>query len=68
MGGRGTVVEEAERDRRVERLAVEVLTACGERHVTIAATEQRADAGLQATITDKCLTVRAGSGSPFQPR
>jgi hypothetical protein len=34
--------ERAERDRRLEKLAVEVLSAAGERDATIAATEQRA--------------------------
>jgi hypothetical protein len=50
--------EPAERDRRLEKLALEVLTALGERDVTtIAATEQRAGAALQAMITDESLTV-----------
>jgi hypothetical protein len=44
--------EPAERDRRLEKLAIEVLTVLGERDVTtIAATEQRAGAALQAMIT-----------------
>jgi hypothetical protein len=49
--------ERDERDRRLERLAIEVLTALGERDATIAATEQRAGAALQAMITDEHLTV-----------
>ena len=50
--------EPAERDRRLEKLAIEVLTALGERDATsIAATEQRASAALQAMITDESLTV-----------
>ena len=49
--------ERAERDRRLERLAVEVLTALGERDAMIAATEQRAGAALQAMIIDEHLTV-----------
>lgn len=49
--------ERAERDRRLERLAVEVLTALGERDAMIAATEQRAAAALQAMINDEHLTV-----------
>ena len=49
--------ERAERDRRLEELAVEVTTALGERDATIATTEQRADAALQAMITDESLTV-----------
>jgi hypothetical protein len=49
--------ERAERDRRLEKLAIEVLTALGERDATIATTEQRAGAALQAMITDEFLTV-----------
>ena len=50
--------EPAERDRRLEKLAIEVLTALGERDATtIAATEQRAGVALQAMITDESLTV-----------
>jgi hypothetical protein len=48
--------ERADRERRLEALAVEVLTALGERDATIAATEQRAGAALQAMITDEHLT------------
>jgi hypothetical protein len=49
--------EPAEGDRRLEKLALEVLTALGERDATIAATEQRAGGALQAMITDESLTV-----------
>src|SRR6185295_11693628 len=49
--------ERAQRDRRLEKLAIEVLTALGERDATIAATEQRAGAALQAMITGESLTV-----------
>jgi hypothetical protein len=50
--------EPAERDQRLEKLAIEVLTALGERDATtIAATEQRAGAALQAMIIDESLTV-----------
>jgi hypothetical protein len=49
--------EQAERDRRLEKLAIEVLTVLGERDATIAATEQRAGAALQAMIADEHLTV-----------
>jgi hypothetical protein len=39
--------EPAERDRRLEKLAIEVLTALGEQDATtIAATEQRAGAAV----------------------
>ena len=47
----------AQRDRRLEKLAIEVLTALGEREAIIAATEQRAGAALQAMITDESVTV-----------
>ena len=40
--------ERAQHDRRLEKLAIEVLTATGEREAIIAATEQRAGAALQA--------------------
>ena len=49
--------ERVERDRRLEKLAIEVLTALGERDATIAATEQRAAAALQAMIANESLTV-----------
>jgi hypothetical protein len=49
--------EWAQRDRRLEKLAIEVLTALGERDATIAATEQRASAALQAMITAEHLMV-----------
>ena len=43
---------------RLEKLAIEVLTAHGERDATASPpTEQRAGAGLQAMITDESLTV-----------
>jgi hypothetical protein len=50
--------EPAERDRHLEKLAIEVLTALGEGDATtVAATEQRAGAALQTMITDEALTV-----------
>ena len=49
--------QRVERDRRLERLAVEVLTALGERDAMIAATEQRAAAALQTMIIDEHLTM-----------
>ena len=49
--------ERAQHDRRLEKLAIEVLTATEEREATIAATEQRAGAALQAMIIDESLTV-----------
>ena len=54
---RSVVVERAQRDRRLKKPAIEVLTALGERDATIAATEQRAGAALKAMITDESLTV-----------
>ena len=49
--------ERAECDRRLEKLAIEVLTALGERDAAIVATEQRASAALQAMINGESLTV-----------
>jgi hypothetical protein len=49
--------ERVERDRRLERLAVEVLTALGERDTMIVAAEQRAAAALQVMIIGEHLTV-----------
>jgi hypothetical protein len=49
--------ERAQHDRRLEKLAIEVLTATGERDATIAATKQGAGAALQAMITNESLTV-----------
>ena len=43
--------ERAQHDRRLAKLAIEALTATGEREATIAATEQRAGAALQAMIS-----------------
>lgn len=57
MAGWLVVVKRAQHDRRLEKLAIEVLTATGEREATIAATEQHAGAALQATITNESLTV-----------
>jgi hypothetical protein len=60
--------ERVERDRRLEQLAVEVLTALGERDAMIAGTEQRAGASLQAMIIDErpgsTLACRAFRGPP----
>src|SRR5215217_4861235 len=42
--------DRVDRERRLEGLAVEVLTALGERDATIAATEQRGWPALQAMI------------------
>jgi hypothetical protein len=49
--------ERIERDRRLERLAVKVLTELGERAAMITATEQRAGTALQAMIIDEHPTV-----------
>jgi hypothetical protein len=49
--------EGAERHRRVEEVAVKVLTALGERNGTIATAEQRAGVALEAMINDESLTL-----------
>ena len=49
--------ERAHHGRRLEKLAIEVLTATGGREATIAATEQRASAALQGMVADESLTV-----------
>ncbi len=49
--------ERVERDRRLEKLAVDVLTARGERDATIAATEKRAGQALQAMIEAERMSV-----------
>ena len=49
--------ERVDRERRLEGLAVEMLTPLGERDATIAATVQRAGAALQAMINDEHVTV-----------
>lgn len=49
--------ERANRECRLEGLAVEVPTALGERDAIIAPTEQRAGAALQAMINDEHLTL-----------
>jgi CHASE3 domain sensor protein len=54
---RSVVVNRPSVTGRLEKLAIEVLTALGERDATIAAAEQRAGAALQAMITDESLTV-----------
>jgi hypothetical protein len=54
----GGIAQKAGRPRTAARgLAVEVRTALGERDATIAATEQRAGAALQAMINDEHVTV-----------
>ena len=64
---RSVVVNRAQRDRCLEKLAIEVLTALGERDATIAATEQRTGAVLQAMITDEALRRRRRcNGAPEQ--
>jgi hypothetical protein len=46
-----SVVVNGPRERRLEKLAIELLTAHGERDAIIVATEQRAGAALQAMLT-----------------
>lgn len=50
--------ERAERDRRLEDLAVQVLTAIGERDVAVAAAEQRAGAALREMTEVEGLNLR----------
>jgi hypothetical protein len=45
-----------ERDRRLERLAMDVLGALGELDATICATEERIAAALYAVMADNGLT------------
>jgi hypothetical protein len=44
------------RDRRLEKLAMDVLGALGERDATICATEERIAAALYAVVADDGLT------------
>jgi len=50
--------ERAERDKRIEALAVDVLTALEERKAAIADCERRAGLTLQKLIDDEGLSVR----------
>ena len=50
--------ERADRERRLERLAVEVLTALGERDAAVRDTERRAGMALQTMTDDEGLSVR----------
>lgn len=50
--------ERIERDRRLEDLAVRVLTAIGERDVAVAATERRAGAALREMTEVEGLNLR----------
>jgi hypothetical protein len=45
------------RDRRLEKLAIDVLGALGEIDATICATEERIAAGLYAVMADDGLTI-----------
>lgn len=49
--------ERADRERRLEQLAVEVLTALGERDAAIAASEQRASQALRLMVDGEGLTI-----------
>jgi hypothetical protein len=56
-----------ERDRRLEKLAIDVLTAFAERDATVAVSEQGASAAVQAMIADEFSTVsRLCNGAPGQ--
>ena len=50
--------ERADRERRLEQLAVEVLTALGERDAAIRDAERRAGEALRAMTDDEGLSVR----------
>ena len=50
--------ERAERERRLEGLAVEVMTALGERDVAVRDAERRACAALQTMTDEEGLSVR----------
>jgi hypothetical protein len=50
--------ERAERERRLQDLVVQVLTAVGERDVAVAATEKRAGAALRQMTEVEGLTLR----------
>jgi len=50
--------EQIERDRRLEGLAVQVLTAVGERDVAVAAAEHRAGAALREMVEVEHLNLR----------
>lgn len=52
--------ERADRDRQLETLAVDVLTALGERDETITATERRAGDALEAMIDGEGLSDYGG--------
>jgi hypothetical protein len=59
--------ERADRERRLERLAVGVLTALGEREAAVRNEEHRASAALQTMTDDEGLSLRearrsAGAG------
>jgi hypothetical protein len=50
--------QRADRERRLERLAVAVLTALGERDAAVRGAERRAAAALQAMTDDEGLSLR----------
>ena len=50
--------ERAERERRMEGLAVEVMTALGERDAAVRGAERRACAALQTMTDEEGLSVR----------
>jgi len=50
--------ERAEREKRLQDLVVQVLTAVGERDAAVAASEQRAGAALRAMTDAEGLTLR----------
>jgi hypothetical protein len=60
--------QRAERDRRLERLAIEVLTALAERDATIAAVEKRAGAALLCIETRATASHRRMRDSAVEAR
>ena len=55
----------ADWERRLEGLAVAVLTALGERDASVLDTERRAGVALRTMTIDDCLSVRErSSGAP----
>ena len=60
--------ERADRERRLEGLAVEVLAALGERDAAVRDTERRAGVALQTMTTTKaCRCGRRSSGAAVAP-
>jgi hypothetical protein len=61
----GTAQERADRERRLEGLAVAVLTALGERDALVRDAERRAGKALRTMIDEEGLSVREVSCASF---